>query len=218
MKVSFTTLAMLLVAVLSSSACGKKETSVAALPRQPYEPEMIAIPNQSYEMGKYEITQGQWKAVMGNNPSHFKDCGDTCPVENVSWNDIQVFIQQLNAKTNKSYRLPMEAEWQAACLAGNQTEYCGGSDVNTVAWHNGNSGNTTNPVGQKSPNAYGLYDMSGNVAEWMQDKFDNKHDLLVMRGGSWFFDPKYARAVDRFNNFPAILNDDNGFRLARTLP
>ena len=183
------------------------------------EPEMVRIPNNNYEIGKYEVTQGQWKAVMGSNPSSFKDCGDTCPVEQVSWNDIQKFLQKLNTRTGKNYRFPTESEWQTACLAGSQTEYCGGNDLNAVAWYSDNSGRTTHPVGQKQPNAYGLYDMSGNVWEWMQDKWDNEHDWRVLRGGSWGYTTPGLRAAIRLNDyFPSERSNNIGFRLARTLP
>jgi formylglycine-generating enzyme required for sulfatase activity len=187
---------------------------------KPVRIEMVAIPNTHYEIGKYEVTQGEWKAVMGSPPPelYFKNCGETCPVESVSWNDIQVFLQKLNALTGKAYRLPTESEWQTACLAGKQTEYCGGNDANAVAWYSDNSGNKTHPVGQKQPNAYGLYDMSGNVWEWMQDKYDNEHDYRVLRGGSWFDDSRILRAAFRYFNVPSLRGNNIGFRLARTLP
>ena len=124
---------------------------------------MIAIPGKNYEMSKYEVTQGQWQAIMGSNPSYFKSCGENCPVDQVSWNDIQEFLQKLNAKTGKQYRLPSEAEWEYACYGGSQTEYCGGNDLNSVAWNRDNSNKTTHPVGQKQANGFGLYDMSGNA-------------------------------------------------------
>jgi formylglycine-generating enzyme required for sulfatase activity len=155
---------------------------------------------------------------MGSNPSRFKDCGDTCPVEQVSWNDIQVFIQRINEKTGKNYRLPTESEWQTACLAGNQTEYCGGDNVDAVAWYSENGDGKTHIVGQKTPNSYGLYDMSGNVWEWMQDKDDNESDARVLRGGSWGSDPQVVRAADRYGYVATVRNVIVGFRLARTLP
>ncbi|MDP2279759.1 MAG: SUMF1/EgtB/PvdO family nonheme iron enzyme, partial [Nitrospirota bacterium] len=137
-----------------------------------------------YYIGKYEVTQGQWKAIMGNNPSHFKDCGDNCPVEQVSWNDVQEFIQKLNEKNNPpsppftkggkgGFRLPTEAEWEYAARSGGKSErYSGGNDIDSVAWYNKNSGGKTHPVGTKQPNGLGIYDMSGNVWEWVNDWYD----------------------------------------------
>lgn len=183
------------------------------------EPEMVKIPNTNYAIGKYEVTQGQWKAVMGKNPSQFKDCGDTCPVEQVSWNDIQIFISKLNAKTGKNYRLPTESEWLEACQAGSQTKYCGSNDARAVAWHYWNSDFKTHPVGEKQANAYGLYDMSGNVAEWVQDKWSNEHDWRVLRGGSWYKFADHMLAKSSGYGDPAVGDYDQcGFRLARTLP
>ncbi len=184
-----------------------------------HEPEMVAIPNSNYAMGKYEVTQGQWKAVMGNNPSSFKDCGDTCPVEQVSWEDTQIFIQKLNDKTGKIYRLPSESEWKAACFAGNQTVYCGGNDADAVAWYEGNSDGKTHSVGQKQPNAYGLYDMSGNVVEWMQDCYDNRCEHRAISGGAWgFFGTEFLRGAKHSGFVHSIRHNNIGFRLARTLP
>ena len=126
-----------------------------------------------FYLGKYEVTQGQWKVVMGNNPSKFQDCGDACPVEQVSWNDAQEFIRKLNQMFGKNYRLPTEAEWEyAARSGGKKEEYSGTNDrasVGNYAWYEDNSGKTTHPVGLKSPNGLGIYDMSGNVDEWVND-------------------------------------------------
>jgi uncharacterized caspase-like protein/formylglycine-generating enzyme required for sulfatase activity len=181
-------------------------------------PAMVAIPGRNYEMGKYDVTQKEWREVMGNNPSHFSSCGDTCPVEQVSWNDIQEFLSKLNAKTGRQYRLPSETEWEYACYGGSKTEYCGGNDINAVAWYDGNSKNQTHPAGQKQANGYGLYDMSGNVWQWMENKYDSENDWRALRGGSWYHFPQYVRAAYRNFNGPAIRYYYYGFRLARTLP
>ena len=187
----------------------------------------------AFEIGKFEVTQGQWRMVMGNNPSYFKDCGDICPVENVSWDEVQLFIQKLNAQTGKNYRLPSEAEWEYACSANGA--YCGGDNVYAVSWFIGNSDKHTHPVGRKQPNAFGLYDMSGNVWEWVQDSYHdnyqgapldgkaweskNQSDARVLRGGFWGNDPQYVRAANRFRYNASFLRFDYvGFRLARTLP
>ncbi len=179
-------------------------------------PKMIAIPGKNYEMGKYEVTQAEWEAVMGNKPSKFK--GANLPVEQVSWNDIQEYLAKLNQKTGKQYRLPTEAEWIYACYGGSQTEYCGSNDINAVAWHDGNSGNQTHPAGQKQANGYGLYDMSGNAWEWMEDCREGDCSLRMLRGGSWVNDLKFVRAMSRSWDFTTGRNNNFGFRLARTLP
>lgn len=132
---------------------------------------------KSFAIGKTEVTQAQWQSIMESNPSEFKNCGETCPVEQVSWNDTQEFIEKINAITGKKYRLPTEAEWEYACRAGGQHEYCGSDSVDSVAWYGaesspkGNSEETTNPVAMKAANAFGLYDMSGNVSEWVEDNY-----------------------------------------------
>ena len=216
-------------------------------------PEMVEIPGGTFEMGsnfhdsqipihsvsidefalgRTEITQGQWRAVMGNNPSEFSICGDDCPVDQVSWDDAQLFIHKLNARTGKQYRLPSEAEWEYACRAGGQQEYCGSDSVDSVAWYDGNSGEKAHSVSRKQPNAFGLYDMSGNVWEWVEDSWhDNYNDAItdgsvwkgdgakrVLRGGSWYLSPQFARAANRGRFDPAIRLVNGGFRVARMLP
>jgi formylglycine-generating enzyme required for sulfatase activity len=157
-------------------------------------------------IGKYSVTQGQWQKVMGNNPSAFKK-GDNYPVETVSWNDAKEFIQKLNSKGG-TFRLPTEAEWEYAARSGGKPEkYAGGSDVDSVAWYSGNSGKSTHPVGTKSPNGLGIYDMSGNVWQWCEDTYDDaaykKHQRnnpisnsggsdKVIRGGSWSRDASWV--------------------------
>lgn len=217
-------------------------------------PEMIVIPSGSFDMGnlpthrvtiektfaigKTEVTQGQWRAIMCDNPSHFTGCGANCPVEQVSWNEAQAFIKTLNAKTGKKYRLPSEAEWEYACRAKGQQAYCGGDNADSVAWYGaymnpaGSSGKTTNPVAAKQANAFGLYDMSGNVWEWVEDSFHENFDgaptdgsawqgnsaAHVLRGGSWNFEPQFARATFRIEGGSEFRSSSFGFRVARTVP
>jgi formylglycine-generating enzyme required for sulfatase activity len=186
--------------------------------------------NYDFEMGKTEVTQGLWKAVMGNNPSRLHceprtvACqSDNNPVETVSWEDIQLFIAELNAQTGKTYRLPSEAEWEYACLAGNNSDtYCGGNSPVGVAWFDINSERETHPVATKRANAWGLYDMSGNVYEWVQDYYSQDYNgapdngrartspgngkfgsYHVVRGGSWYFKSQDLRAANRYGSVPS---------------
>ena len=127
-----------------------------------------------YYMGKYEVTQALWQAVMGSNPSDFK--GDNLPVETVSWDDCQEFISKLKGLTGKKFRLPTEAEWEYAARGGKKSrgyQYSGSSNISDVAWYEGNSANKTHPVGTKQANELGIYDMTGNVMEWCQDWYDS---------------------------------------------
>ena len=121
-----------------------------------------------FNIGRYEVTQRQWMSVMGENPSHFNDCA-ACPVDSVSWSDIQQFLKKLNQLSDRRFRLPSEAEWEYACRAGDRDAYCGDSDETQVSWYLENSGGRSQPVGRLASNAYGLYDMSGNVYEWVED-------------------------------------------------
>ena len=129
---------------------------------------------QDYYLGKYEVTQAQWQQVMGNNPAYYK--GSNKPVENVVWDDVQDFIRKLNQQTGLHYRLPTEAEWEYACRSGGEDQkYCGGNNANSVAWYDDRSGSGPRPVGQKQANGLGLYDISGNVWEWVQDRYDGDY-------------------------------------------
>ncbi len=177
--------------------------------------EMVSLPT-GIKMGKYEVTQGQWRSVMGTNPSHFQQCGDNCPVELVSRRDIEKFIKQLNLQTRKHFRLPTGDEWYAACQAGKKTRYCGSDNVNDVAWYEINSNGKTHPVGMKKPNAWGLYDMSGNVWEWTDSECYNGNHRLCVRGGAFFISNEiimsggFALDVDSdrvsFYGFRLVLN------------
>ena len=182
-----------------------------------------------FYIGKYEVTQKQWQDVMGDNSLYFRNCDD-CPVANISWNDIEEFINKLNQKTGKNYRLPTEAEWEyAARSGGNNEKYAGGNDIDSIAWYSSNSGGKTHPVGQKQPNGLGIYDMSGNVWEWVQDWYEenyyknspkdnpkgaNGSAYRVLRGGSCFAIPVNLRTAKRSRLEPADRISDNGFRLA----
>ena len=186
-----------------------------------------------FQMGKYEVTQKQWRGMMGSNPSEFSGC-DECPVENVSWDDVQKFIRKLNARGQGKYRLPTEAEWEYVCRSGGKPEkYCGGNDIDRLAWYSGNSGSKTHPVGQKAANGLGIYDMSGNVWEWVSDWYKNKYyadsprenpqgpsggSSRVFRGGRWNSSPAYVRSAGRGHGDPGYRDSSLGFRLARTSP
>ena len=186
-----------------------------------------------YYIGKYEVTQGLWKKVMGSNPSNFSDCGDDCPVESVSWDDCQTFISKLNQLTGKKYRLPTEAEWEYAARGGRgvarivqQTKYAGSNALDEVAWYDGNSDGKTHTVGTKKPNALGVYDMSGNVWEWCNDWYD-KYSISgvknpqgakagsyrVIRGGGWYYLGYSGRVSYRYNSFPGNSLSTCGIRL-----
>jgi formylglycine-generating enzyme required for sulfatase activity len=180
-------------------------------------PEMVVV-DASYAIGKYLVTQRQWRNWMGSNPSLFQDCGDECPVEDVSWNDAQEFLARLNKKTGKVYALPTEAQWEAACHAGSQTEFCGSQQFEAVAWYLRNSGARTHPVGQKQPNGLGLYDMNGNVWEWTNDCSKGDCRYRILRGGSWSFDPQFPRASKRIGIEASYRLNDYGLRLVRALP
>ena len=189
--------------------------------------------SQPFYLGKYEVTQEQWQAVMGYSPSRFSGCGTTCPVESVSWEDVQGFIEELNARERvQSYRLPTEAEWEYAARGGTQTAYSFGvaaSRLRLYGWYEDNSGGRTHPVGEKRPNTFGLYDMHGNVDEWVEDWYGaypsgpvtdphgpSTGDGRVNRGGSYTAPTRECRAALRYYALPAYRCDCTGFRLART--
>jgi formylglycine-generating enzyme required for sulfatase activity len=181
-----------------------------------------------FYIGKYEVTQRDWRDVMGNNPSRFRECGDDCPVDSVSWNNAREFIRTLNAITGRDFRLPTEAEWEYACRGGNNDNtYCGSSDADTVAWQSGNSSFRPHQVGLKQPNSLGIHDMSGNAWEWVFDfsgTYSHNHQsnpagplsgsTRVRRGGSWQYGPEKAASVWRSSGYPDDRAMDIGFRLA----
>lgn len=182
----------------------------------------------SYYIGKTEVTQALWQAVMGSNPSNFK--GADLPVECVSWNDCQEFIQKLNRLTGRNFRLPTEAEWEFACRGGNNSrgyQYSGSDYIDNVAWYCDNSGDETHPVATKSPNELGIHDMSGNVWEWCSDWYDKYSSgaqtnpkgpydgsYRVYRGGGWDYNARNCRSSNRCNFIPAYRYYRLGLRLA----
>lgn len=176
------------------------------------EVEMIPLPT-GISMSKYEVTQGQWREVMNETPSIFKECGNNCPVENVSWNDVQNFIEKLNRQSGKHYRLPSEDEWFESCQAGEESKYCGSERIENVAWYYLNTGNMPSKVGGKDPNAWGLYDMSGNVWEWTNSCFGFDCSQRIARGGSWTSDSARLLAVDRLVFDATDRTNNLGFRL-----
>ncbi|MBP5510082.1 MAG: formylglycine-generating enzyme family protein [Kiritimatiellae bacterium] len=180
---------------------------------------------KGFWMAETEVTQRQWKGVMGGNPSDFK--GDDRPVENVSWDDCQEFIAKVNARLpDVQMRLPTEAEWEYACRAGTGGAYGGTGNLDEMGWYYGNSGRWTHPVKQKRPNAWGLYDMHGNVWEWCADRCGEypsgsatdptgpaSGSLRVLRGGSWLDRASYCRSANRDWNNPGYRYGNFGFRL-----
>jgi formylglycine-generating enzyme required for sulfatase activity len=202
----------------------------------------------SFALGKFEVTQGQWRALMGSNPSDFSQCGDDCPVEQVSWEGAQQYINKLSQKTGQSYRLPSEAEWEYAARAGTTTRYAWGD---TASHEQANYGKgkdeccgglaqgrdrwvKTAPAGQFPANGFGLHDMHGNVYEWVQDVWHDNYQgaptdgsawvqagdatIRVVRGGSWYSIPQDLRAAYRYWFDPSGRNIGIGLRVARTVP
>jgi len=195
------------------------------------EPQHRVRITRPFFLGKCQVTQEQWQAVMGKNPSQFK--GPRNPVENVSWDDCRQFVGQLNAKVGwrkARFALPTEAQWEYACRAGSTTRWCFGDDESKFgeyAWCRANSDGKTHPVGEKKPNAWGLYDMYGNVAEWCQDLYDAAYyehspkddptgpatgKIRVFRGGCWDF--KDCGSATRGHSVPRSRSFYMGFRVA----
>jgi formylglycine-generating enzyme required for sulfatase activity len=199
--------------------------------------------SHSFYIGRYEVTQAQWQSVMGSNPSHFKDCGGNCPVEQVSWDDAQNFINKLNERNDRfRYSLPTEAEWEYACRAGTTGDYAG--DLDSMAWYANNSGNSyidagslyrndehnfvthiinngnrTHMVGTKQPNAFGLYDMLGNVWEWCEDWYHPNYERAPSDGTAWLTDGEQKMRVLRggsYGNYAAFLR--SAYRLSGYSP
>jgi len=183
-----------------------------------------------FETGKFEVTQAEWEAVMGSNPSRFK--GADRPVENVSWEGVQQFLSRLKARGHGyRYRLPTEAEWEYAARAGTTGKYYG--ELDEIAWYEGNSGGQTHPVGQKKPNTWGLYDMLGNVWEWCSNRYNSDYyrefrktiavdpqgpergRYRVLRGGSRDYGPRVLRVSERYGVVPSDRDDEIGFRCVR---
>lgn len=210
---------LIAVAAQAASSSTTINESSKSMAKSIQEPIMVRIPSKSYELGKYEVTQKQWRDIMGSNPSKFRNCGDDCPVENVKWNEVKTFISKLNKITGKTYRLPSEEEWVYACYGGRQTKYCGSNNINDVAWFEGNSSGHTHHVGKKQPNGYGLYDMSGNVFEWLEDSYGVDLNARKFRGGSWYYeidDMNLSISYD-WGWGESARDRGCGFRLARTL-
>ena len=186
----------------------------------------------SYLIGKHEVTQALWEAVMGSNPSCNKQ-GGNYPVECVRWNDCQEFVKKLNARTGMKFRMPTEAEWEYAARGGNRSKgykYAGSDDLNEAGWYGDNSDKHTHPVGQKKPNELGLYDMSGNVGEWCQDWYGaysseaqtnptgpQSEGFRVLRGGSNWHLARYCRVSLRNRDVPGRRSDCDGLRLVLSL-
>jgi formylglycine-generating enzyme required for sulfatase activity len=180
-----------------------------------------------FYLGVHQVTQGQYQAVMGKNPSRFK--GEDRPVERVSWNDTVAFCKKLSEREGKEYRLPTEAEWEYACRAGTNTRFNFGDedgDLSDYGWYDGNSGRQTHPVGLKRANGWGLHDMHGNVWEWCLDAYEKDYptglvvdpyiqngESSVLRGGCWDFNPRFCRSAYRNWYTPGYTYYSHGFRV-----
>ena len=185
-----------------------------------------------FYMGRHEITHAQWTAVMGYSLDSFKEL--EFPVDSIDWSNAMDFCRKLSEKLSETFRLPTEAQWEHACRAGSSTPYSfpgNSSSLDQYAWFNSNSKHKTHPAGQKKPNAFGLYDMHGNVWEWCSDWYDDypvdstvdptgprEGSSRILRGGSWFCTPGPCRSANRGWNTPEIRHDDVGFRIVLTCP
>jgi formylglycine-generating enzyme required for sulfatase activity len=186
--------------------------------------------SKAFHIGAYDVTQEQYERIMGTNPSQFK--GAQNPVENVSWDDAAEFCKKLSQATGKTVRLPTEAQWEYACRAGSKTRFSYGDDpdyanLGDYAWYNANSESKTHPVGQKKPNAWGLYDVHGNVwqwcSDWYADSYANANNTnpegpgtgsnRVLRGGSWDYTPQRCRSALRYWFAPDFRSTLFGFRV-----
>jgi formylglycine-generating enzyme required for sulfatase activity len=195
------------------------------------QPVHAVILSQAFYLQRSEVTQGQWQGVMGSNPSHNTACGADCPVEQVSWHDVQAFIQALNERyPGRGYRLPTEAEWEYAARADARGAWDDAGTLEEEAWFDANSGARTRPVESKLPNAWGLYDMRGNVAEWVADWYRADYyrtgpavdppgprdgAAKVVRGGSWGSSRRFVGTLGRMDRDPFTRDFNIGFRLAR---
>ena len=183
----------------------------------------------TFRICRFQVTQGEWQILMGDNPSHFR--GDlSLPVETVSWDDAEFFLAHLNSLTKGRYRFPTEAEWEYAARGGllsQKYKYSGSNNSDEVAWTSANSEDRPHPVGKLKPNELGLYDMSGNVWEWCRDRYEGYMEkslinpqgpasgrIRVLRGGGWNNDSDYARVSSRLINLPDSRINYQGFRLA----
>jgi formylglycine-generating enzyme required for sulfatase activity len=231
-----------LAVLLLAAACAPGPVPIAPVPVM--DAEFVLIKPGTFQMGevgksndhlvtlthaflmqKTEVTQAEWVAVMGSNPSEFRECGSTCPVENVSFENVETFIARLNERSpDKHYRLPTEAEWEYSARSGAEEE------LFPDAWTRETSGGTTHPVGRRYPNEWGLYDMEGNVSEWVNDwnepyaagpvtdpRGPASGERRSYRGGSWNTPAEFSRAVWRYSGVPTDHGAGRGFRLARTL-
>jgi sulfatase modifying factor 1 len=196
--------------------------------RQEIPPHLVDV--EDFLLGETEVTQALWEAVMGERSSGSAFCAD-CPVHWVSWHEAQDFVRALNRLTGRAYRLPTEAEWEYAARGGvhsHHYRFAGSHEAEEVAWF-GDFYGTVRPVARKFPNELGLYDMSGNVWEWCQDRFGeyskrrannprgpHKGEYRVIRGGSWYYSPQYCRVTYRANHRPTVKDVGIGFRLALT--
>ena len=187
---------------------------------------------KSFSLGKYEVTQAEWVAIMGNNPSENE--GTNLPVDHVSWEMAQSFVEKLSQVTGKRYRLPSEAEWEYAARAGTSKEYYDSDEMDALygyAWFNANSGKQVHAVGEKKPNHFGLYDMYGNVWEWTQDCWNPSYqgapqtqaaweegdcEYRVNRGGSWSNVSRMLRSAFRSRFAPSLTSTYFGLRVARS--